>query len=659
MRTATLLATCVLGWVLAAESVAADRVFLLSNFRPGGPDFVQGDGTVVAPRGADAPGGCRLDSDEKGYRGIEISDAAALARFRDHRWLKADVFVPGDAGVSYSVRFDDARSRDYNSRTNLDGRYLPTGRSTMVVDLKFLRRSGNLERPLDLDTLRIVKIFLGPSKDRNTIFFNNVRLEGSPDDPTVETVLFDFENDDDLARWSPLASDDPKVRGGREPPVKLELSAEGATSGKRALKLTCAGGTLPTVTTARIPIDDWRHFPTIKADITVSRDCVVLLRVLREKSDRSGRGRWEKLCRLFPGRNTVVELTNPAQSRFDALGKVVAFDIAMYEPREGESLCIDNVRLVDSYPEATTACRYMNPTVAGGQAFFYPFFPKPDAFRVLGTDWELYDMDALTAKLRPSWTKPEPTTLEQVEAAFRTRYEELKRTHPRAVMVTLREGDTGCDPPLVPKDPRGPEGADPARTFTGWSDNYVGGHDPAPAYIAAELGRRRTADPKIEMFLRRRAALLRVDLSSIPKGAEILAARLVLVKADKPQTEGPYSVLKPAFLYCEPCRRPWVETEMNAVEYAKGRFWKEIGGMDWSGDDPDFAPLIVACGQAGYNIDTLDFTLALKYWLAELHENHGWVMCSPGTAMEYTHIWSREAPNVKDRPALMVVYETK
>jgi hypothetical protein len=167
------------------------------------------------------------------------------------------------------------------------------------------------------------------------------------------------------------------------------------------------------------------------------------------------------------------------------------------------------------------------------------------------------------------------------------------------------------------------------------------------------------AGDRIEMFLRRRAALLRADLSSIPKGSNVLAAELVLVKAEKPQTEGAYSILKPAFLYCEPCNRPWVEAEMNAVEYAKGKFWKEIGGMDWSGDDPDFPPLIVACGQAGYNIDTLDFTGAVKYWTSGEHANHGWVMCSPGTAMEYTHIWSREAANVKDRPLLMIVYEPK
>jgi hypothetical protein len=518
----------------------------------------------------------------------------------------------------------------------------------MIVDLKFLRRSGGgLTEPLDLASLKMVKIFLGPSKDRDVLYLDNVRLEGSPGGAPVETTLFDFETDTDLAAWSQFESEDAKVWGAKEPKVLMELSPEGATSGKRALKLTYAGGRLPTVTTAKVPVDDWLHYPTIKADITVSRDCAVLLRVLREKSERAGAGRWEKLCRLYPGRNTVVEVNEIGGPSFAALGKVVAFDIALYEPRPGESILVDNVRLVDSYPEATTAYRYMNPTVAGGKAFSYPWFPKPDAFAVLGTDWRLYDMDALTDKLKGSWAKPEARTLEQVEADFRARFDELKKAHPNAVLVTLREGDKGFDH------------AAPDKAYAGWSDVYVAGHDPAPNYIASDLGASRGGQPKIEMFLRRRAALLRADLSSIPKGAGILAAQLVLVKADEPQTEGAYSILKPAFLYCEPCNRPWVEAEMNGIEYAKGKFWKEIDGMDWSGADPDFPPLIVAYGQAGLEIDTLDFTEALKYWTSGEHENHGWVMCSSGTAMEYTHIFSREAANVKDRPAILVVYEPR
>ena len=639
------LSVTLIAWALAAPAAhAADRVFVLSSFEPGGPDFVKGNGDVVAEQATDGKNACRLENDEKGYRGIEIVDPAALGKFKDYRWLKADVFVPGEAGVSYSVRLDDARSREFQSRCNLDGRWMPPGRSTMIVDLKFLRRSGNLLNSLDLAALKLAKIFMAPAKEKQTVYFDNVRLEGSPDDKPVETKLFDFEDDADLAGWTQYASDDAKMPGGKEPPVKMELSADGAASGKRALKLTYAGGRLPTVTTARLPIDDWTHYPTIKADITATRDCVVILRALRASSDRSnwGSGIWEKACRLYPGKNTVVEVTFPGGSGLEPRGKIVAFDIAMYEPRDGESISVDNIRLVDSYPEETTAYRYMNPVHAGGSAFFYPWFPKPAAFKVLGTDWEVPDSDALVGKFKP-WKPREAKTLEQIEADFRARFEELKKTRPNAVMVTLREGDTGCDP------------ADPKNAYAGWSDAYVGGHDPSPNFIAAQLGKRMGGGDHIEMFLRRRAALMRADISIVPKGAEILAAQLVVVKLPPVKIDGATSVL----LYCEPCNRPWVEAEMNGFEYAKGKFWKEIDGMDWGDADPDFPPLFVAVGPAGIGIAAVDFTEALKYWTTGGHPNYGWTICATGQPFEYVHIWSREAKNVKDRPALMIVYEPK
>jgi hypothetical protein len=63
-----------------------------------------------------------------------------------------------------------------------------------------------------------------------------------PAAPAVkEKVLFDFEGPGDLAAWSNMELPNAKVK---EPPVKLELSGEHATSGKRSLKLTFAKGGL-------------------------------------------------------------------------------------------------------------------------------------------------------------------------------------------------------------------------------------------------------------------------------------------------------------------------------------------------------------------------------------------------------------------------------
>ena len=74
---------------------------------------------------------------------------------------------------------------------------------------------------------------------------------------------------------------------------------------------------------------------------------------------------------------------------------------------------------------------------------------------------------------------------------------------------------------------------------------------------------------------------MQVDLSGIPAGAKILAARLVLSRT----TDG--KPTKPNVFVAEPCARPWVEEEANCYEYAAGKFWKAVSGT-YHGEDPDF-----------------------------------------------------------------------
>ena len=45
----------------------------------------------------------------------------------------------------------------------------------------------------------------------------------------------------------------------------------------------------------------------------------------------------------------------------------------------------------------------------------------------------------------------------------------------------------------------------------------------------------------------------------------------------------------------EPCNRAWEEYEVNAFQYARDKFWKEIGGSIRD-DDPDFLPTFLAFG---------------------------------------------------------------
>jgi hypothetical protein len=384
---------------------------------------------------------------------------------------------------------------------------------------------------------------------------------------------------------------------------------------------------LPASTTTNIPAD-WTAYQTFKADVTVSRACVVGFTALQEKSQRGGGwdatvSRWTKTEILKPGKNEIVAIVHPINEYAISAkrGKVVRFEIFMYAPHEGETIFVDNIRL---------------------SATKLKILPENPNFAVAGTDWEVGGVQDLGKKLKDKWQKPETRTVDQVETAFRTRFDEIKKTHPKAVLAILRDGDKGCDP------------AKPDQVFSGWKDAYWSSHGPDGMTVERAENRGKAATH--EVFMRHRSPLMRVELSSIPKGADILAAQLVIVRANPPSKEHDPKE-KPTMWVAEPCNRPWEEYEVNAYEYAKDKFWKAIGGM-YYGDDPDFLPLFLAYGPGGGDkANAWDFTEAVKFWTDGKRVNHGFML--HGDSHDYMMAWTREAPEVKNRPALLVIYEPK
>ena len=182
-------------------------------------------------------------------------------------------------------------------------------------------------------------------------------VAGDPAASLGGKVLFDFESEDDVKAWSPLAIEGSKLPGAKEPAAKLDLSAEGATSGKRALKVTFDGGTWPTITTAAVPVaENWvaLKFQTFKADVTVSRPCLVGFRVLMENRKRDNGYTWAvtKICR--PGKNELAQALGGWWTGMEAPssdgkkpgdGKITGLDFFMYDPHPGESVFVDNVRI--------------------------------------------------------------------------------------------------------------------------------------------------------------------------------------------------------------------------------------------------------------------------------------------------------------------------
>jgi len=635
-----------LGLILCPASLAEQpaSVFVLSSFEPGGADFVQGTGEAVQEHATDGRSAMKITNDKKEYRKVWIENPKALAEFKNYARFKADIFNPQDAPVPYTVRMDDAKSVGFNSRFNEDNA-APPGRSTLSVELRSVARTGNLEY-LDRGGLKMVSIFMSPGPKELVLFFDNLRLEGSPDEKLADAPLFDFENEADIAAWTPAKM--PEVKA-EQPAVKVAWSTEGVSSGQHSLKLTFSGGEWPVVSTARIPVaGTWKEFETLKADLTVDRPAVAYLRVCQGKPDEKGQqGYWERTMNLEKGRNEVVLLLH--HSEFTSLsppkGDATSFILGMYRPQEGQVLLVDNVRLSYDWPEPHVINWFSPYNPDGYSTAVAREFQRTKSlpkFKVLGTDKEVPGLPALAGPANQKWVKPAPKTVQQAEDEFKARFAELKKDHPKALLAILREGDKGCDP------------ANPDKLFAGWKYIYLNSHGPDGPNPGREAISRPKYD-KSEAFMRHRSTMLQADLSSLPKGAAILAARLLVTRA--PGDSGQLGSDKPNFWAAELCNRDWDDQYAHCYFYARGKPWKATNGM-YYGADPDFWPLYVPLGAGGSGVATdWDFTEAVKFWMDGQHENHGFFL--NGDSGDYMTMYTPAAKDVKLRPALLIAYEPK
>jgi len=208
-------------------------------------------------------------------------------------------------------------------------------------------------------------------------------------------------------------------------------------------------------------------------------------------------------------------------------------------------------------------------------------------------------------------------------------------------LAIFRDGEKGWDP------------AHPDKEYAGWKDAYWSSHGPDAMTVDRAENFGRSASQ--EIFMRHRSPLMRVDLSVIPEGSKILAARLMIVRVHTNYDKDRNPEKNPNMWAVEPCNRPWEEHEVNAYEYAKDKFWKAYGGMHW-GDDPDFLPVYLAHGPGGTKVNTWDFVEAVRFWTDGSHPNHGFML--HGDAFDWMgRAHYREAANRHDRPAVFVVYE--
>ena len=409
-----------------------------------------------------------------------------------------------------------------------------------------------------------------------------------------------------------------------EPPVQIEQSTENAPAGQHSFKLTFAGGRMPTVSIAS-PLADWTPYKTFRAEVTASRTCMVVFRAMNETSKygvgyNEGCSRWEKAARVEAGKNTVLGAT-------PAYKNVTTFQIYMYNPRKGESIFVDNIALSS---ETTT-----------GTAFNSTLPPPAGKYKVSGTDLDVRDVDDLADQLKDKWVKPDSNTVEQVEADIQAEYQKIKAAHPKAVLAILRDGQKGYDP------------ANPDKPFAGWEDAGTPSHLPMSLTLAnfSNSGK----SDRMETCFRNRPGFLRVDLTAIPKGADILAARLIVVRG---VDMGPNWQTKPTMFAAEPCNRPWKEYEVNVFEYAKDLLWKEYAADTW-GEGGDCDAVLLAHGPSGGTVSSWDFSHAVRYWTDGKHANNGFILYGSPKYVDYLNICTRESGQANNRPAVAVVYEPK
>jgi hypothetical protein len=463
-----------------------------------------------------------------------------------------------------------------------------------------------------------------------------------------DQVLFNFDDEAILKDWTPVKL--PEVEK-EQPAPRIEIvpapkARDEAGPASKWLKITFDGGDWPAIGTTKIPVSgNWRQFQTLKAELTVDRPSVAHFRVYQGKpDDKPPPPRWEKTMTLLPGGNDVTLLIRHGIGSMDAgKGDVTAFTIGMFQPEKGQTLLVGNVRLSPDWPAPKFLgwySPYNHDGYSAAAARDYARTGTIPKFKVLGTDREVADLPDLAQRLKDQGAKPEPRTIEQVEAEFQSGYDKIKKDHPKAVLAILRQGEKGFDRSNADK------------VYEGWKYVYLNCHGPS----GPNPGRETTPGPAetAEAFMRHRSVLLRTDLASIPKDAHILAAKLVVTRAGAADLKVPE---KPNLWVAEPCNRDWDEATANCYHYARGKHWKGVSGL-YYGEDPDFWPVFLAYGPAGGGaVSVWDFTEGVKFWQDGTHANHGFFLY--GDANDYMRMYTPKARNLKQRPALLVVYEPK
>lgn len=110
---------------------------------------------------------------DESYPGLSFTDFNR--NWSGYRALVFDAFVPGGKTIHLALRIDDLENPDYAERFNTAIALNP-GDNHIAIPLTGLITSGS-KKPLDLNNILEVILFLANPKERYTIIFDCIRVE--------------------------------------------------------------------------------------------------------------------------------------------------------------------------------------------------------------------------------------------------------------------------------------------------------------------------------------------------------------------------------------------------------------------------------------------------------------------------------------------------
>ena len=433
----------------------------------------------------------------------------------------------------------------------------------------------------------------------------------------AEDVVFgDFEGETELALWKSGFYD----TASKETPPTLTLSKENATSGDNSLMIKFNGGFLPMVSLKTLPnVNDWYFYKSLSFDLTAETDTMLGVQVLQEKKATFDsrvlvkKGLSKLNFTFVPERSGSIDLTG---------GPVTELRFYFYKPKTGAVFYLDNIRLKEKIRK-----KDISNSEDQNKSWY-----KTLTFSVLGAKTSApVALPNIKSALSDDFYEKQlgAKTTEEMEKLIRGNYLELKKINPKAVLSIFRNGEKEAS----------------SKVYSGSKTAFLSTHGPDTSMsLLPMLGEER------ELFMRHRVLLFSFENLNLPENSEILNAYFVL-NTNKMTPGG-------SLFIAEAINRAWNENEVTAYTYDKDKFWNNFGGISNSGDDPDCLPLILAYGFRKEKVSAWDFTEAVKYWTNGKNANHGFFFpCLDGA--DYCSVSTNRAKNIKDRPAIYVIYVPK